>query len=353
MRHMRFTIHLVQAGGDRGSPGGRRRHGGQRGGGSRANRASGLGAWEAGAREAARLFPLPRTPCSCAPWLQGGEEACEAGACALGCGRCPPSLARWRGEEARAPLFYFFSRVTGGRSSLPPLSHFVLAARRESGACSGEKREARRAARLSVPSSITAIMSSLPPTITPTPVEPCVETEPAYWFRRVGELTFSRPPPPTASAGGACDGPPAPLPGSARRVVAAPTAGVVAFSDGRGERGGVERGGAEDVPMHQPAPFLSSLFSSPFPYRSCLPGTHGSPTGGRGTRGGGLVSRTTCGGGERETRGTGKRHRFPFFFFFLITVPTRSLLSHAVSPPSPTRRPSAWPSCPPRTRNWP
>ena len=160
MRHMRFTIHLVQAGGDRGSPGGRRRRGGQRGGGSRANRASGLGAWEAGAREAARLFPLPRTPCSCAPWLQGGEEACEAGACALGCGRCPPSLARWRGEEARAPLFYFFSRVTGGRSSLPPLSHFVLAARRESGACSGEKREVRRAARLSVPSSITAIMSS-------------------------------------------------------------------------------------------------------------------------------------------------------------------------------------------------
>lgn len=60
--------------------------------------------------------------------------------------------------------------------------------------------------------------------ITPSPVEPVVETEPAYWFRRVGELSFSK----------RGDAPATPS-SSSRRVSAAPSAGVVAFSDGTGE----------------------------------------------------------------------------------------------------------------------
>jgi hypothetical protein len=73
----------------------------------------------------------------------------------------------------------------------------------------------------------------MPPPITPTPVEPCVETEPAYWFRRVGEVSFARP----ASKRDGGDGDSAAVgpPSSSRRVSAAPTAGLVAFSDGQGE----------------------------------------------------------------------------------------------------------------------
>lgn len=161
--------------------------------------------------------------------------------------QCGGRAARPRGERERRGArrgAHFVSvsigRVFFLRPSIFSSSLFSRRARLEEQSADTE-RQAIRAARCAPPHTMSS------PPITPTPVEPCVETEPAYWFRRVGEVTFSRPP-----ADDPADGsPPAPLPGSARRVVSAPAAGVVAFSDGRGKRGVrvyVERASA---PMHR------------------------------------------------------------------------------------------------------
>jgi hypothetical protein len=105
-------------------------------------------------------------------------------------------------------------------------------------------------------------LNTMPPPVTPAPVEPVVETEPAYWFRRVGELSFARPSTKGGESGDGGDGDCA-LPSSSRRVSAAPAAGVVAFSDGTGELGGcicgtrdVEDVRAARVRRMQQRPFL-------------------------------------------------------------------------------------------------
>ena len=216
----------------------------------------------------------PPAPCSCAPWLLwGGEErAGRRGGVyvrARARARSPPARVggptgsgEWRSAPPRPPAalisLSFFSSLA------PPRARGAKEKKREREGPLRARPQPPSPAREGTPPLTMASPAAAPP-ITPTPVEPCVETEPAYWFRRVGELTFSRPP---AAAGG--DGPLAPLPGSSRRVVAAPAAGVVAFSDGRGAR--EIEGGAltrKRAPMHQqPAPTPPLFFLAAIPSRS-------------------------------------------------------------------------------------